>query len=62
MLVCGDLHGQFYDLLTFLDLSGPLGSQNLLFLGDYVDRGKVLSLHSHSYSVQVTFLQKSCFT
>lgn len=36
--IFGDLHGQYCDLLRWLNLIS--GIENTLFLGDYVDRGK----------------------
>ncbi|EDS89450.1 serine threonine- protein phosphatase 2b catalytic subunit putative [Entamoeba histolytica] len=40
VIIVGDLHGQFYDMLTIFDVRPPENEENtFIFLGDYVDRG-----------------------
>lgn len=49
--VCGDTHGQYYDVLNIFDMNGwPDATNPYLFNGDFVDRG------SFSTEVIVTFL------
>ena len=62
--VCGDIHGQYYDLLRIFEHCGYPGEYNYLFLGDYVDRGKqsleticLLLCYKIKYPDKVTLLR-----
>jgi serine/threonine-protein phosphatase 5 len=47
--VCGDIHGQYYDMMNIFNINGNPSEENpYLFNGDFIDRG--------SFSVEVIML------
>ncbi|KAJ6254600.1 hypothetical protein M0813_12202 [Anaeramoeba flamelloides] len=63
IIIFGDLHGQFYDLLHFIYTCGDCDPEKnkYLFLGDYVDRG-MFGIETVTYllALKICF-PKGCF-
>ncbi len=60
VVICGDVHGQYYDLLKMMVVAGGgPPAQRLLFLGDYVDRG-VFSLEVYVYLLALKLRHPEC--
>eukprot|EP01084_Bolivina_argentea_P084359 152590_1 len=55
--ICGDIHGQFFDMLELLRVGGELPSTRYIFMGDFVDRG----YHSVE-TLSLLFLLKARYT
>jgi len=62
--VCGDIHGQFYDLLQLFKVGGEIPKTNYIFIGDFVDRGcnsvetfQMLICYKLKYPSHITLLR-----
>ncbi|CAN1177842.1 Phytochrome-associated serine/threonine-protein phosphatase [Linum perenne] len=62
--VCGDIHGQFHDLMKLFQTGGHVPDTNYIFMGDFVDRGynslevfSILLLLKARYPAHITLLR-----
>jgi len=62
--VCGDIHGQFYDLVELFRKGGEIPKNSYVFMGDFVDRGhhsvetlQLLLCYKARYPQSITLLR-----
>jgi serine/threonine-protein phosphatase 6 catalytic subunit len=62
--VCGDIHGQFYDLVELFRKGGEIPKTSYVFMGDFVDRGhhsvetlQLLLCYKARYPQSITLLR-----
>jgi serine/threonine-protein phosphatase 6 catalytic subunit len=62
--VCGDIHGQFFDLMELFRQGGEIPTTNYVFMGDFVDRGhhsvetlQLLMCYKARYPGNITLLR-----
>mmetsp|Transcript_18512 Transcript_18512/g.25740 ORF Transcript_18512/g.25740 Transcript_18512/m.25740 type:complete len:307 (-) Transcript_18512:320-1240(-) len=62
--ICGDVHGQFWDVMELFRIGGDVPKKNYIFMGDFVDRGRhsietltLLLLLKARYPAHITLLR-----
>ena len=64
VIVCGDVHGQLFDVMKLFEVGGEIPTSSYLFLGDFVDRGhhsvetlQLLLCYKARYPAHITLLR-----